>query len=157
MADRRGTSLDGVVRGFAGDPLLGDFVAPFPDLLAQAGGDLEASFAQVARLMGRGRQEAVIRFTMSPAAGDAAPDAGPGTVRRFHLGVTTQTCAVIAGDVSRADLEILTTADVWAEIAAGRLSPLAAFGAGKLRVRGDIGLARVMARRLRSQGAQDGT
>ncbi len=157
MADRRGTNLDVVVRGFAGDPLLEDFVAPFPDLLAQAGGDLEASFAQVARLMGRGRRAAFIRFTISPAAGEAAPDARLDTVRRFHLGVTTQTCAVIADDVGRADLEILTTADIWAAIAAGRLSPLAAFGTGKLRVRGDIGLARQMARRLRSQGTQDPT
>ena len=157
MADRRGTNLDAVVGGFAGDPLLEDFVAPFPDLLAQAGGDLEASFAQVARLMGRGRRAAFIRFTIGPAADAAAPDAGLDTVKRFHLGVTTQACTVIADDVGRADLEILTTADVWTAIAAGRLSPLAAFGAGKLRVRGDIGLARQMARRLRSQRPQDGT
>ena len=56
MANRRGTNLDAVVGGFARDPLLEHFVAPFPDLLAEAGGDLEASFAQVARLMGRGRR-----------------------------------------------------------------------------------------------------
>jgi hypothetical protein len=156
MADRRGTNLDAFVAGFAGDPVLEDFVAPFPDLLAQAGGDLEASFAQVARLMGRGRRAAFIRFTISPAAGQAAPDTGPDTARRFQLGITTQTCTVIADDVGRADLEILTTADVWTAIAAGRVSPLAAFGAGKLRVRGDIGLARQMARRLRGHGAPDG-
>jgi hypothetical protein len=157
MADRRGTNLDAVVGGFAGDPLLADFVAPFPDLLAQAGGDLEASFAQVARLMGRGRRAAFIRFTIGRAGGEAAPDAGLDTVRRFHLGVTTQACTVIADDAGRADLEVLTTTDVWTAIAAGRLSPLAAFGTGKLRVRGDIGLARQMARRLRSQRPQDET
>ena len=156
MADRRGTNLDAFVAGFAGDPLLEDFVAPFPDLLAKAGGDLEASFVQVARLMGRGRRAAFIRFTIGPAGG-AAPDTGPGAVRRFHLGVPTQACTVLADEVGRADLEILTTADVWASIAAGRVSPLAAFGTGKLRVRGDIGLARQMARRLRSHGAQDGS
>lgn len=157
MADRRGSNLDAFVAGFAGDPLLEDFVAPFPDLLAQAGGDLEASFAQIARLMGRGRRAAFIRFTIGPAAGGATPTAGPDTVRRFHLGVTTQACTVIADDVGRADLEILTTADVWAAVVAGRVSPLAAFGTGKLRVRGDIGLARQLARRLRGQKHQDAT
>ena len=157
MVNRRGTSLDAFVAGLAGDPLLEDFVAPFPDLLAQAGGNLEASFAQVARLMGRGRRAAFIRFTIGPAPGQAPPEAGPGAVWRFHLGVTTQTCTVIADDVGRADLEILTTPEVWAAIAAGRVSPLAAFGAGQLRVRGDIGLARQLARRLRSHGAQDGS
>jgi SCP-2 sterol transfer family protein len=140
---------------FSGDPLLADFAAPFPDLLTQAGGDLEASFAQVARLMGRGRRAAFIRFTIGPAGGGAAAEAGVDTVRRFHLGVTTQACTVIADDVGRADLEILTTAEIWSAIAAGRLSPLAAFGAGKLRVRGDIGLARQMARRLRGQRAHE--
>ncbi len=81
MADRRGTNLDAFVGGFAGDPLLGDFVAPFPDLLSQAGGNLEASFAQVASLMGRGRRASFIRFTISPATGEATPGAGPDAVR----------------------------------------------------------------------------
>jgi hypothetical protein len=156
MADRRGNNLDAFVAGFAGDPLLEDFVAPFPDLLAQAGGNLEASFVQVARLMGRGRRAAFIRFTIGPAGSATAAGDAPDAARRFHLGVTTQGCSVIADDVGRADLEILTTPEVWTAIAAGRMSPLAAFGTGKLRVRGDIGLARQMARRLRSHGAHDG-
>jgi hypothetical protein len=43
--------------------------------------------------------------------------------------------------IDKPDLELLTTAEVWAEIARGELSPIAAFLAGRMRVRGDMRLA----------------
>jgi putative sterol carrier protein len=44
--------------------------------------------------------------------------------------------------VERPDVEIITRAETWWEIADGRLSPLEAFVKGRLRVRGKIELAK---------------
>lgn len=46
------------------------------------------------------------------------------------------------GSGERPDIEIITRAETWWDIADGELSPLEAFVSGRLRVRGDIGLAR---------------
>lgn len=142
MAERRPSNLESVVQQFAGDPVLGDFVAPWPNVLPGGQADLTAGFARMAELVGRGRRASFIRFTIADGTGKNAK------VRRWHLGLTPKTCTVSEDDAGRADLEVLTTTDVWTAIAGGRLSPLAAFGQGKLRVRGDIGLARLFARRV---------
>lgn len=46
------------------------------------------------------------------------------------------------GPSEQADVEIITRAETWWEIAEGRLSPLKAFVSGRLRVRGNIELAK---------------
>lgn len=46
------------------------------------------------------------------------------------------------GPSKQADVEIITRAETWWEIAEGRLSPLEAFVTGHLRVRGNIELAK---------------
>jgi putative sterol carrier protein len=55
--------------------------------------------------------------------------------------------------VERPSLEIITDARTWTEIATGRIAPLEAFGQGKVRVRGDIELALLLARRVQRQEA----
>jgi hypothetical protein len=43
--------------------------------------------------------------------------------------------------IDKPDLELLTTSEVWAEIARGELAPIAAFLAGRMRVRGAVRFA----------------
>jgi SCP-2 sterol transfer family len=50
--------------------------------------------------------------------------------------------------VENADLELIMRLDTWTEIASGSLSPLVAFGSGRMRVRGDVGLAKRLLRHL---------
>ena len=47
------------------------------------------------------------------------------------------------------DLELIMSETTWLEIAMGRLAPLEAFGAGRLRLRGDAGLANKLYERLK--------
>lgn len=48
----------------------------------------------------------------------------------------------VQGASEQTDVEIITRAETWWEIAEGRLSPLEAFVSGRLRVRGNIELAK---------------
>lgn len=50
--------------------------------------------------------------------------------------------------VEKADVEILTTPETWSEIASGQLPPILAFLTGRMRFRGDSGLAQEMHRHL---------
>jgi len=59
------------------------------------------------------------------------------------------------GRSERPDVEIITRAETWWQIADGRLSPLEAFVMGKLRVRGNLERAkRVFLIDLAAEGAQ---
>jgi putative sterol carrier protein len=69
-------------------------------------------------------------------------------VRQWCLAMTPSGCEVTETATERPDLEIVTDATSWADIASGKLAVLEAFGLGKVRVRGSIELARVIARRL---------
>jgi hypothetical protein len=46
--------------------------------------------------------------------------------------------------VAKPSVELITTAETWAEMAGARLSPLEAFLRGQMRVRGDVELAQNM-------------
>jgi putative sterol carrier protein len=59
----------------------------------------------------------------------------------FSLRVTDGRPTAGAEPAADAHIGLLTTEETWNEIAAGRLSPLDAFGDGKLRLRGDTRLA----------------
>jgi putative sterol carrier protein len=49
------------------------------------------------------------------------------------------------------DFEVVTPAGTWWQIAEGSISPLEALGQGKMRIRGDVRLGRLILRRLASQ------
>jgi putative sterol carrier protein len=124
----------------AHDPLLADFFAPFPNLL---GRDLAGSFERMAKLLGRWKKTARLQFTLSEG----------GRERSWNLALTPKNCKAMEGKVNRPNLEIITDAETWLQIAGRHLSPLEAFGQGKMRVRGDLTLARLIARRLREPAA----
>lgn len=125
---------------FAGDPLLADFLA-VPKRLDRGKADLATTFERMAAAVGKGARAALIRFAIRDGR----------TTRVWSLVMTADGCKVSEAKYARSDLEILTDAATWSSIAGGELSPLEAFGRGKLRVRGDIALARHVARKL--QGA----
>lgn len=141
MPERQPLSREHIAERVAGDPLLADFIVPFPNLLGRDRRSVAGSFQRMAELVGRGRKAAHIQFTLSE--GNA--------MRHWGLAITTQGCKVAEREHKRPTLEIITSTDVWSEIASGNLSPLEAFGRGKLRVRGDINLARMLARKLQGQ------
>jgi putative sterol carrier protein len=55
---------------------------------------------------------------------------------------------VVERAVGKPKLEVVTRADTWHLIAAGELSPLEAFITGKLRLRGDVEMAKRIVRHL---------
>ena len=130
-----------VVERFATDPLLKDFVVPFPNLLRDNSVDIENSFVRIKELLGNGYKAAVAQFTLSKG----------NVSRSWCLILSPGSCKLSEDSYLHPDLEILTNEIVWSEIAQGKISPLEAFGQGKLRVRGNIVLARHIVKILREQ------
>ena len=63
------------------------------------------------------------------------------TFQAFSLRVADARSAAGTGSLPDADVVVITTEETWQEIARGGLSPLEAFGAGRMRLRGDTRLA----------------
>jgi putative sterol carrier protein len=139
MRERQSLTREQIVERLGADPLLADFIAPFPNLLSQDKTDIAGSFGRMAALLATADRAALLQFTISNGR----------EVRCWCLTLTPDSCKASEGKYERPDLEILTTAEVWLMIASGELSLLEAFGQGKLRVRGDIALARFASRKLR--------
>lgn len=138
MRERQPVSRERIAERVAGDPLLTDFVAPFPDLGRGRECTPLASLQRIAELLGGRRKAAHIQFTLSEGT----------AVRRWCLALTPRGCKAAEREHKRPNLELVTAMDVWAQVATGQLSLLEAFGQGKLRARGDIELARFMVRKL---------
>ena len=124
---------------FAADPVLSDFVRPFPDTLEGKRSNLGASFKRMAEALAKTRHAGTIQFTIQDGR----------STRRWCLTMSPDGSNVSESRVEKPDLEILTDAESWAEIASGDIAPLEAFGQGRVRVRGDIELARVLVKRMR--------
>ena len=124
---------------FAEDPVLSDFVRPFPDTLKGRRTNFGAGFQKMAEALAKARHVGTIQFTIQDGR----------TTRRWCLTSTPDGSNVSETRTENPDLEVLTDADSWAEIASGEIAPLEAFGQGRVRVRGDIELARVLAKRMR--------
>ena len=119
--------------------MLSEFATPLPNLLRKRPASIGESFMHIAKALAKSKRTGAIQFTLREGR----------KTRRWSLTMTASGCTVAERATERPDLEILTDAKSWAEIATGALAPLEAFGLGKLRVRGSIELARLMTRRLR--------
>lgn len=117
---------------------LTDFDRPFPNLMGAERKKIDGSFAKMARSLAKSRRTGAIQFTIREGR----------KTRRWCLTLTPGDCHVTEAAVDRPDLEIITSAPMWARIARGELTPLEAFGTGQVRVRGSIELARILARRV---------
>ena len=138
-ATRQSTPRVEPLNHFEGIPVLSEFARPLPNLLGKRPASIGESFRQIAKALAKSKRTGAIQFTLREGR----------KTRRWSLTMTGRGCTVAERATERPDLEILADAKLWADIATGVLAPLEAFGLGKLRVRGRIELARLMARRLR--------
>jgi len=126
-------------------PFFSDFSAPLPRLVEPDRYDLDGTFARLAELIGTPQEPLSVRFHI--ADGDAVRswylDAGPEGGQ-----VTTEESA------RRPDVEFILDSETWKLIAEGTLSPLEAFGRGRMRVRGDIDVYRRFAGQLQRADAE---
>jgi putative sterol carrier protein len=67
---------------------------------------------------------------------------GVSGTRIWHLKLEPEQTMAVEGAVENPALELIMRPTTWTEIATGSLSPLLAFGSGRMRVRGDVGLAK---------------
>ena len=121
--------------------MLSEFAKPIPNLLRKRRASIGGSFRQIAKALAKSKRTGVIQFMLREGR----------KTRRWSLTMTASGCKVAERATERPDLEILADAKSWADIATGALAPLDAFGLGKLRVRGRIEFARLIARRLLRQ------
>ncbi|HEU4456564.1 MAG TPA: SCP2 sterol-binding domain-containing protein [Longimicrobium sp.] len=137
MAGRQPIPWAERARQFEDDPVLSEFARPFPDLLGDDD-DIGGSFEQIARALGKSKRTGSIQVSVGEGR----------KTRRYGLAMTPGACEVTGEAIESPDLEIITDAKTWADIASGRVAPLEAFGSGKVRVLGSIEMARVLARRV---------
>jgi putative sterol carrier protein len=140
MSERDATETEArILERFRRLPFFSDFSAPLPRLAQPDSYDFDATFARLAQLVGTSQEALSVRFHL--ADGDAvrswSVDAGPEGGQ-----VTTEEPARPPG------IELILDAETWKLIAEGTLTPLEAFGRGRMRVRGDIDVYRRFARRL---------
>jgi putative sterol carrier protein len=75
--------------------------------------------------------------------------------RRWTLMLEPKAAAAAERASRRPDLRVLIRQETWQRIAAGELSPLDAFLAGELRIRGDTELAKRLLKRAGGAGETD--
>jgi hypothetical protein len=140
MVEVRPHLSEEVTMRLAGDPMLADFISPLPNLIGRRRQVDETNLANVADRLGKFDKTADFRITVGDGESSES----------WTLALSPNGSTVSRTGKKRADLELLTTPDVLAQLASGRISPLAAFAGGRMRVRGDIMLARRIARALRA-------
>ncbi len=127
-----------IARAFEQNSLLSDFLKPFPNLLGNQRAAIGTSFKRIAQALSKSKRTASIQFTIKTGK----------KAQRWYVLVTSKGADVGEGAIESPNLEIITDAECWTQIAGGELSPLEAFGHGRIRVRGSVELARSMARAL---------
>jgi hypothetical protein len=116
---------------------LGHFRTPFPRLTGTGERDLGSTFDRLAELLAGNRVGAAITFSIVPGENlDADP------ARSWSLRLGEQATTVSAERDERPDLEVILAEQTWWELAEGSVAPLEAFGRGRLRVLGDVRVAR---------------
>jgi hypothetical protein len=111
--------------------------AVLPDLAEATGGDLDRVIGRLAEAIGQMGETGTVRLRFSPA-----PQAGERRSYVLHL------AAADLDGASRNQVELLLAPATLMMIASGAYSPVRAFLDGKLRVRGDVDLAKRVLRHL---------
>ena len=94
--------------------------------------ELATTFQRVAEILSKTRNGRPLQLQFSILDKDSEEPTPWSVVISKEGGTVAQQAA------ERPDVEIITGAETWWEIAEGRLSPLEAFISGRLRVRGNI-------------------
>lgn len=129
---------------FADDAMLEPFTRRF-ELLASTSSDVGDGLEQLARHVGAARLTGVMQLTIN--------DGEEG--RHRCLIMSPSGCEVLHDRADHPDLEVIVPADAWQQIASGVVSPLEVFGSGRMRVRGDMRLARSIVGALPSPDASE--
>jgi putative sterol carrier protein len=94
--------------------------------------ELATTFQRVAEILSKTRNGRPLQLQFSIL------DKNSEEPTQWSVAITKEGGAVAQKAAESPDVEIITTADTWWQIADGRLSPLEAFITGRLRVRGNI-------------------
>ncbi|HXM54039.1 MAG TPA: SCP2 sterol-binding domain-containing protein [Candidatus Dormibacteraeota bacterium] len=121
--------------------VLSPFDARWPALVPP-GSDLEAGFQRISERLGAVPWRSVVHVQIRE---DARPVS-------WSLQIGPDGTTAHPGRMADPDLEVMTDADAWRQIVAGALSPLSAFGTGRMRVIGDVRAARRIASRMAAAG-----
>ena len=114
--------------------------AKFPNL--RATGSTESTVRALATLVGPSERKASVTLSLGNPVGR----------ENWNFQLSPRGCSVTEGEAPGADLEVVLRDHTWLEIVSGETSPIAAFLEGKLRVRGDVALARDLVERLKASG-----
>jgi putative sterol carrier protein len=109
-------------------------------LLGRKKGDVGETFERLAELLKESADNGSIQFRI----------VDKDQPRYWNLRLEAQGCSVHFDKVNKPDLEIITMAETWLQIAGGKLSPLIAFARGKMRIRGDEKLGKRLLKQLAS-------
>jgi putative sterol carrier protein len=125
------------------DPALADFAATWQTVLIEGSEDLATAVVRLGDLIGASSERftLVLRVVHERAARGWSLEAGP------------ERCTVTDRETAGPDLELILSLDSCRQLLNGRMSPLEAFCRGRMRVRGDLRLAREICRRLRGAGS----
>ena len=115
-----------------------DSYVKLQDLTAQRESAIDETFDQMARLLQGSDEKGSVQFRI--IEGD----------QRLFWGLTIKDASakISKKKITKPDLEIVTKAQNWMQIASGALSPLEAFLQGKMRIRGDFELGKRLLTRL---------
>ena len=109
-------------------PLLSDFFHPLPRLTASTGDDdLGATFIRLCELLGATEEPLTLVFSISD--GDE--------MRLWLLDAARDGCRLTEESARPPDVEVILGVETWKQIAEGTMSPVEAFGRGRMRVRGE--------------------
>ncbi|GJL57044.1 SCP2 sterol-binding domain-containing protein [Nitrospira sp. M1] len=138
MASYQQQGQSGMIRQADVGGVVDEFMQTFPNLFGRKRKTLQECFKRMARSLSNARRSGAIQFGIRD--GKKMSD--------WCLTMTPEGCQVAEAKIEHPTLEILTDKVTWMEVANGKMAPMEAFGQGKMRVRGDLQLARVLVRRL---------
>jgi putative sterol carrier protein len=109
-------------------------------LLGRKKADVDGTFERMAELLKDSPDNGSIQFRIVDKE----------QPRYWNLSLDAQGCTAHFDRLNKPDLEIITNAETWLQIAGGKLSPLIAFARGKMRIRGDEKLGKRLLKQLAS-------
>ena len=148
------TDLSEISARVESSPFLREFSGSFPDLTASGQQDLGQSFEALASVLTASLQDASVE---SRSALDATDEQvwisfgiiGADETRFWSLELGRTGCRMVSERAQETGLELLLREETWWELATGSLSLVGAFLLGRMRVRGDLNLARTLVAQLR--------
>jgi len=119
-----------------------EFAVAFPQLHDSADRDLARSFGRLAELTSASALSGTVTFGVTRATG----------VAHFSWPLKAASPQVALERANSPDLEVLLTDDTWWALADGTVTPLEAFGQGRIRLLGEVALARSLAVAVTGRG-----